>query len=131
MLEAWRRLVPAQHFTPLPSLVFCLMIERMMAEGLFEYALMSWLAYHAVLRPSDPLLAFVGDLVLPATLDDILAGERGGFQIRQSKGCCSLSVYSNLLNIFFHNEHQVMPIQHSLAFHEKYRKLQKIILPRI
>ena len=73
------------HFTPVPGLVFCLRIERMMAGGHYEYALLTWLTYHAMLRPSDPLLALVGDVVLPSSIEDILGGERGVFQIRRSK----------------------------------------------
>ena len=61
------------------------MIERMLAEGHWEYALMLWLSYHAMRRPSDPLLALVGDLILPGSVRDILVGERGVFQIRKSK----------------------------------------------
>ena len=53
------------------------MVERMLIEGQLEYALMSWLSYHAMLRPSDPLLALVGDLVLPGSIRDIVDGERG------------------------------------------------------
>ncbi len=71
-LEAWERLTPVRHYTPLPFVVFCLLVERFFARGDVGLALITWLTYHGVLRPGDPLLARVSDLSLPRTVDDIV-----------------------------------------------------------
>ena len=85
MLEAWKRLIPPQHYTPLPYLVFILVIHRLLLEGELQLALLTWLTYHCMLRPGEPLMAVVGDLVLPESIDAILRGERGVIQVSDSK----------------------------------------------
>lgn len=77
--------MPVRHYTPLPFILLCLLVEDWMRRGETEVALMTWLAYHCLLRPSGPLLARVSDPALPATLSDILQGEKGYVQVRNSK----------------------------------------------
>ena len=57
VLGAWKRVIPVQHYTPLPYTVFVVMVSRMLAEGQDEGALLTWLTYHALLRPGGALLA--------------------------------------------------------------------------
>ena len=84
MLEAWKRISPAVHYTPLPFSLFVLFIDRMLELVMVECALLTWTAYHCLLRPGEALAVLVGDVVLP-TLDEILQGVPGMIQIRFSK----------------------------------------------
>ena len=59
MLEAWKRVMPPVHFTPLPFAPFLLSVNDLMQSGEGEFALLTWLTYHCVLRPGEALLARV------------------------------------------------------------------------
>ena len=85
MLEAWKRVSPAVHYTPLPYVLLVLFVKRLFEVGNIEVALMTWLTFHCLLRPGEALLLRGGELVLPPTLGDILGGELGALQIRMSK----------------------------------------------
>ena len=53
MLEAWKRVSPSVHYTPLPRILFCLCVSELLAEGQDQEALITWLAYHCLLRPGE------------------------------------------------------------------------------
>ena len=85
MLEAWKRVMPPVHYTPLPFPLFVLFVQEMFDRGETDMALCTWLTYHCILRPGEAILARVRDLHLPDTLEAIMQGEPGVIQARHSK----------------------------------------------
>lgn len=84
-LEAWKRVAPSTHFLPIPYIVLVGIVDAMLGRGSVEVALLTWLCYHALVRPGEALRLCVGDTILPDSPLDLLNGVIGVVQIRFSK----------------------------------------------